>query len=107
MKMKLNSIPWREIALASLATQTVTTVAAMAKLYRSNVVATQNAHLVAEVLTVTQQCAEACSDIADDTELAPEEAVRQIGQQFNFMMQVVGERLETSKNLNGDANVSV
>lgn len=104
-KPNMNAMPWREVALVSLAMQAVNTTYAVVKLKRANKVAEQNAHLVAEVLTVTQTCAEACSDIVDNKELAPEEVVRQIGHEFNFMMQAVGERLETSKVLNGDVDV--
>lgn len=106
--MKFNmkgAAPWREIAIASLGMQAINTTYTMVKLKRANKTAEQNAHLVAEVLTVTQNCAEACSDIADNHELEPEEAVRMIGSEFNFMMQAVGERLETARNLNGEVDV--
>lgn len=106
MKLNINkAVPWREVALASLAMQAVNTTVTVVKLRRAARIADQNAHLVAEVLTVTQNCAEACSDIVDNEKLAPEEVVRQIGQEFNFMMQAVGERLETAKQLNGDVDV--
>lgn len=106
--MKFNmskGMPWREIAIGSLGMQAINTAYAVVKLRQANKVAEKNAHLVAEVLTVTQNCAEACSDIVDNDELEPEEVVRQIGHEFNFMMQAVGERLETAKTLNGEVDV--
>lgn len=104
-KPNFQVVPWREVAIASLSMQAVNTVYAVVKLKQASRVANKNAHLVAEVLTVTQNCAEACSDIADDTELSPDEAVRRIGSEFNFMMQAVGERLEFAQALNGDVDV--
>jgi hypothetical protein len=104
-RINLNVVPWREVALGSVAMQAVSTTVAVIKLRQANKVAEKNAHLVAEVLTVTQNCAEACSDIVDDPDLVPEEVVRRIGSEFNFMMQAVGERLETARELNGDIDV--
>lgn len=104
-RINLNVVPWREVALGSVAMQAVSTTVAVIKLKRANKTAEKNAHLVTEVLMVTQHCAEACSDIADNHELEPEEAVRMIGSEFNFMMQAVGERLETARNLNGEVDV--
>lgn len=106
MKFKTNTVmPWREVAIASLGMQAINTVYAVVKLKQASRVANKNAHLVAEVLTVTQNCAEACSDIADNEDLSPDEAVRRIGSEFNFMMQAVGERLEFAKVLNGEVDV--
>jgi hypothetical protein len=105
MKFNPKMVPWREVALVSVGMQAVSTTVAVIKLRHANKTAEKNAHLVAEVLMVTQTCAEACSDIADNHELEPEEAVRMIGNEFNFMMQAVGERLETARNLNGEVDV--
>jgi hypothetical protein len=102
MKSNVKVIPWREVAIASLGMQAINTVYAVVKLKQARDVATQNAHLVAEVLTVTQNCVEACSDIVEDEDLVPEEVVRRIGSEFNFMMQAVGERFETARELNGE-----
>lgn len=107
MKTNIKVIPWREIAIASLGMQVINTTYAVVKLKQASRVAEKNAHLVAEVLTVTQTCAEACSDIADNNELSPDEAVRRIGSEFNFMMQAVGERLEFAQALNGEVDTDV